>query len=694
MAQYEVEGPDGKRYIVEAVAEEPSKLRQAANAVGRFGADFAAGFGKMASEAPRVAGWLGTSPIATPSSEKFRMEMEAASKRGFDRSEQFGKEQGQGPGYGKSIAESLGGGLAAGGVTPAALAAAAGAGAGGEAAAQGFGDSFLTRGLGALAGGGVVGAASSFRNRKFPNTEALAKEGLEGIDEAMLAKASEFMRRQKKDNLVDVDLVQALEAVGASPGNLKAIRDFLADRPQGDELQRIMRAQPGQLSVQSSVVMGGMPGTNFGTTQTANNLQEAATKAVNAVKKQRSDMVSDMYRKAGVLTPDQVKALDSQMEQLLAEPGLATSVKSAIQTFRNRLSGRDEAALKAVEDARTALAEAKDPRARMAAQQALAQANEKLASATQTSVRALDVNRWIGEMAGTFKATPLTVPDAQAVGQLKNVAGRTNERFRTMSPEIAAADDEFKRLSQELVNPVKQSVVGRFAGRAGYREDVEARMTAFEQLMQRGTDKDAKVSDIRTLGEQLAKVDKDAFSDALKSYISRQLKRAMEPGPDSKTAANNPTMAGRIAQNLWGNELQAQGLRDAISIAAKVHGQNPDLAIRGLNNFMQLVRAMEARAPRVGGITPDDILRMSGRNPASEFLRVFGFLPFERSARRGEDYVSAQTLKAFDKMLTTPEGAKLLADLGKESVMSRRIPMLLGQFGAQFVTNPAGVMPE
>lgn len=703
MAQYVVEGPDGRQYVIEgpdglqeggpsrsAPPLPPTALDGARDTASQIGSSVAAGAGQAASLYPLAASVMHPGPRMRPEAIKtFQQDMKERSGRLYDASKQLGEEGGLPAGYGRTIAESVGGGLAFGGVTPGALVSSAASGAGSELSANLFGDNFLSRLVGGLAGGFGVAATGA----RVRNTKDLSKQAIEGIDDATLQKAQEFQATQAAKN-IQVDLAQALEAVGVPEGTLASIRNFLANNPNGRNVQSVQRTQPGQLSMEADQFAARLPGNNKGQAQSANDLQEAATAAINAVKGERSSRVKSMYGAAGVLTPTQVKDLDQLAATFANQVGTTDDVKRAVAVFQRKLRGETDEMLASVEEARKALSAATDPKSRMAAQTALSKAKGELDAAQNQPLRAGDVDTFIGEMAGPFKGTPLSPADPKAAGQMRGLAKAINERFQTYSPEIRAAEREFARLSETLVNPVKQSVVGQVAKPRGYQADVQAQMNQFDTIMARGTDVNAKVSDIRTLGEQLAKKDPNAFADALKSYVSRQIKAAMEPGATAALASNNSDMAANIAKNLWGNELKAQGLRDAVSIAAKTQGQNPAEAVRGLNNFMQLVKAMESRAPSVGGMRPEDIAQTGGRNLLSTGLRAFGIAPLATPANRSFEFVLNSTLSQFDTILTSPEGAKLLAALGRESVMSKRIPFLLGQFGAQAATNPVGVIPE
>ena len=75
------------------------------------------------------------------------------------------------------------------------------------------------------------------------------------------------------------------------------------------------------------------------------------------------------------------------------------------------------------------------------------------------------------------------------------------------SPEIAAAEGKFARLSEELVNPVKQGPVGQFATPRGYMPDRAASTAKLTSMFDNGVSPSSGNSPIRTLGKELGKAD-------------------------------------------------------------------------------------------------------------------------------------------------------------------------------------------
>lgn len=644
----------------------------------RAGASLLAGYGKAATTVPTLLMAPANAFGGTPLSRHVADMMQSVSSF----YEKIGKKYGIENPYGREALEAIGGGAAFGGVGPTAVVSSGMAGVGSEAATRLFGDNPVSRFVGGLAGG-VAGAAGATKLANVrPQSGAIAREAMEGITDDMLIEAQKVQAEALKRG-VQMDLAQALKSVGAPTGNIETLRNFLANRKQGNQVQAGLQAQPNQLHREAQRTVDLLPGTNFGEAQSANNLQEAATGAVNAAKQQRSDAVRALYSKAGDLPPEARKQLADTINAFLKQPGLSDDVKQAALEFTRKLSGRSQDLDQAVEAARAALAAAKSPSERAAAQAALAKANSAANSAGTKPLAALDVDTWLGELTGPFKGTPLSPANPKSAGQIKYLGGQLNKEFQKLSPEVAAAEKEFARLSDELVNPLKQSVVGRFATPRGYKPDVEASMTKFQTLLERGVDKDAKVSEIMVLGQKLAKTDPDAFSDALKAHLSSKLKQVASPGGVAAAEASNPDMAAKLAGALWKNQAQAQGLRDAVSLVARQNGQDPVEAVRGLNRLMQMTDALRSRPQSIGGLRSNDLFELGSKTYGADALRVFGFLPFERAARKLEDAVLSKTLSQFDKILTSPEGAQMLAKLAKLPPDNRSALIFLANFGAQ-----------
>ena len=74
--------------------------------------------------------------------------------------------------------------------------------------------------------------------------------------------------------------------------------------------------------------------------------------------------------------------------------------------------------------------------------------------------------------------------------------------------------------------------------------------------------------------------------------------------------------------------------------------------------------------------------KAGGKSSLADVARVYGFMPFERVARKIEDATLAKTFQEFDRVLTTPEGADLLLTLSRTTNMSDKAALAISKFGA------------
>jgi hypothetical protein len=593
--------------------------------------------------------------------------------------------------WGQKALRGVGGAMTS---APTAVSAAAGAGSGiGDEVAtrmSGGQDNPLLRFAGSLLGGTVAGTAAGLAGRARPQSADVAREAMEGISEPQLMAAQAYKNQQAAKG-IDIDLAQALQATGGHGGNLESVRNFLAQRSQGDQVQKTLRAQPEQLAREAELTVGSAPGNNYSALQNANNVQETASERLKQAMGERSAAVKGLYAEAGDLPPNARSELGTILNKYATQAGATDVLRARATELAQKLLGNDPKLAAGVEEARTALAAAKSPSERMAAQQALGQANAAMQGAATKPLRALDVDTWIGELRGPWQGQPLKVAYPKEQGQVKGLAGELNRKFQELSPEVAKAEGVFKRITDETINPLKQGAVGQLSQPRGYDPGTQAMMSKFDGLMNKGTDPTAKVSDIATAVKELGKKDPAAFEDAFKGWLSRKVQAAVEPGVgDVALSQANPE---NLYANLFKDPLQWQGIKDAPAGMAKLRGDDPAEVIRGLENLRQLTTAMKSRPSQVGGVSPGDLKQLGGNSNVANAVRVMSFLPVNRLGEGIERAAFGKTLSQLDTILTSPEGAKMLIELGKVPVMSRKAQVILGTWGGG-MGNPPGLQSD
>ena len=645
--------------------------------------DLASGFGTAASLAPRAASYL---MKAVPGGEPLSQGLNEVADSAESYWKGVGDKSTNNP-WGQKAVRGVGGALSTGPASVVNAAAGSGAGIGDEVAERlaGGHPNPLLRAAGNLLGGFLGGTTAALATRARPQTADVAREAMEGLSPEQLNAAQQYKNTLAQRG-IEIDLAQALQATSGHSGNLGSVRDFLAGRVQGDGVQRTLRGQPEQRSREAELTVGSLPGNNYSATQNATNLQEAATARLKQATGERSAAVKGLYEQAGDLPPNARNELGAIVNKYATQPGATEVMIARAKEFANKLLGNDPKLSQAVAEAQDAVQKATSASGRMAAQQQLAAANAALQGATGKPLRALDVDTWIGELRGPWQGQPLKVAYPKEQGQMKGLAGELNRKFQDLSPEVAKAEGVFKRITEDTINPLKQGPVGALSQQRGYDPATAAMVTKFDGLLNCGTDPTAKVSDIATAGKELAKVAPEAFEDAFKGWLSRKVQGATTAsGGGSALPTTDPS---KLAAQVFNDPLQWQGIKDATKTMAEVRGLPPAEVIRGLENLRQMTAAMESRPAAIGGMSPSDLKQMGSASNAANLVRVASFLPVNRVGEAIERITFGKTLSQLDTILTSSEGAKMLMELGKVPVMSRKAQVILGTWGGAMGNTP------
>lgn len=602
-------------------------------------------------------------------------------------------------------------GLLGGGTPTNMLVGGAGAGVGGEAGARLLGEGPMQRLAGGLLGGMAGGLAAARINRVArPQVTDVAREALEGIGDADLAKAKAFQELMAKNN-VQVDLAQALEGIGKSTSNLTTVRNFLANSKEGTKVQQLLRDQPGELGTAAGVMVNKLPGNNYGMQQSANNLQDAATGVLTTARKQRTDLWTSTMEKsrqqmdeaaAAELAAAQARKaklapfLEAAEAEAYGARGPVPSGQAQVAQLQGPVAqarGQVNSAVRsgvavsvvpaeAVSGTQQMLREAAAQYPNTAQGQALERLAGKFVKADGTPIQdPAQLNQILKEAAAKLKSVDLASSglDAQSAKWIgAHIQDVREELGKTFKP-IRDANAAYKAFTEEVIDPLKKGPVGGIATPKGAQPDRAAATAKLTALFDKGTDPQANVSEIRVLGRELAKQDPGAFRDALKAYVSSRVQGALSPVL-SAGAAESPKAAARIDAALFTDRLQFQGLKEGVEISALTAGQSPVTAVRGLVTLAQMVKAASSRPSSTSGMSPEQLSRMSGKNAAADVLRIFGFLPFEKAARRLEDASGSATLRTFDDLLTSPDGAATLVKLGRVAPTSQAAQAIVSAF--------------
>lgn len=540
---------------------------------------------------------------------------------------------------GKATIEGATGGLVAPGGPIKALVTGGMAGLGGEAASELTNGNPIARVLGALAGGVTGGIGANSVRTGSAQARAVAQTAVEGLPPGALEKAQAF-QAEAATRGVKLDLVQALEGTGVPAPALKTVRDVLAGKAQGGQVQSTLQAQPGQLEVAGDVAIGGLPGKVREPNVAANNLADIATQRIQAAKNARTAATQPLYDSAGPLPPEAKKSITDALNDALTRPGITSDAAGKIQ------------------EALASIKAAPGTGARM--------------------THAADFDTMIRELAGPFKGQPLSGSASAFLGTLVPDLKQT---LRDASPGIKAGAATHAQISQDVVDPLKQGPVGQMAGRRGYLGDVQTPVSRMTGIFEKGTDPQASTSSIKTLGAEINKSDPSAFADAAKTYYSGKLGQSFDATLGAGQASN-PDAAGRIVRNLFQDRNQWQGMKDAAEVIAQGHGLNPDEVIKGLENFAAISKAAANRPSSISGVSASDIAEMGGKTLGTRGMKSVGIQPLKPLADMVEAATLSKTYATFDQLLTSPDGAATLAKLGRVPATSPAAAAILSTWAA------------
>lgn len=531
-------------------------------------------------------------------------------------------------------------------VRSAAIGAAAGAGS--EAAGNMFGeDSIAARLLGGFAGGIGGGILTSLRT----NAPSMAKGALRGVSEEDLTRAKSNMEAAQAAG-VPINLSQAMER----PSNIDNLVDALAGNQYGNKVQSQLRAQPIQSNMGMETEMANLPGQVRTPQVAANNVQNTTTAVIDKARQARTkawearraaaEQETFGAGKAPAVTPQAVESVGYQLG-LMAEARPNTAVGEHLLTLRSRLFDAEGNALT-------------DPK---------------------------QLNEVLKEAATKLKSPDLATKGIDA-GQSKFLAQTINDIRDDLGPAfkpIREANVTYKQITDEVINPLKKSVVGRMAGRRGEIPDVEATRGKIMQLFEQGTTPGAKSSDILRLEKELRGVKSGeagaalegsaAFQDAAKSWIAEKISDAVRP----VGGRLNEDLPQRLTQAFAGNENRTQGMRDTLVGLARSQGMADDALYPGMEKFLKIV-GMASRRPAGAGAGARELDEIASQSAVGGIGRFSAITPLRQPILKWTDFLKADAYRAMDDLLTSPQGVDMLKKLAAGSPADPKVQTAMATF--------------
>ena len=562
-----------------------------------------------------------------------------------------------------------------GGLTniPKNLAIGAASGEGSELAAM-LGDNALTRFAGGLLGGG---ATAAYQTYKTNNIDKVARAMFDGVSKSDITEALAVQAKADKAGL-PLNLGQAL---GRETG-VDAVIDSLASSPEGKNTVNLLRAQPLHIKLGTQTAVQGLPGSARATRDIANRSQEAASSLIKDGLKKAGEVWTAMAPVGATIPENGMKTFDSFLTALAAKyPNTARAemvndVKAAIrnQTPAAKPSGLLDAAGKPIP------APVKNPYLE----------------------DALQVKGAIDDVLQNFGARKLNTPgtagkELQTAQVIREAFSKEGGVLETFAPGLVQANRAYEAVMSGTVNPLKKSVIGDLAGRTGSSIDANAPQGKLLKILDNGTQPGVTRSEILTTARNLNKQDPSVFLDAGKTWITSKLDKALNsPGArDSTGMAASVLKAFGTPQK---TSAQTQGLADILAGMAEAQNLPPE-TLQALPKFLQYVGMAVERPSTTGGMTATNIGGMEGASAVGRLGHVSTITMLRQPILSYTDMLGRNTRKEIDRLLSSPEGIKMLYTLGQTSPWSAAGQAAMKTFfastvAAQGTPKPTGIIPE
>lgn len=515
----------------------------------------------------------------------------------------------------KSVTEGIGAAAAGpgGALKKAVIGAMSGAGAEtGERVVGGVGG----RVIGGVLGGGLGSIPGVFAG----NAQSLARRAMTDVKDDDIVTALQNMQ-YAKDAGIRVTLGQAM----GKPTNVDALESALANSEVGRGVQSILRSQPIATANATRAQIAKLPGEILPETSAALLAQKGATSAISEAKKALSAKVGAVVPTRGNMTQAEVHDMRGMVESMASQYPKGTSTGDALRELSAKLINKET--------------------------------GKPYQNIEQLDNILKDVASGVKNPALGAKAV-----DAHGQGLITNAITDIRAMMGARYPNFAKSKAMYAEGKDTIINPLKEGVIGQIAKRNGFQEGNTTVGDVAKVIFSKGTNPDAKTSDILTMQSELTKAGaSEAFLTPAKTYLSNLLAKATSIDSGGATSGT----AGAIKNAMQGDVMQKTGLRDILVGMARAQKKPDDSIYPGFERVLDIVTKAAKRPQRVMGMNEHEIAGDSARNALSNALRVFSFMPVEKVAGNVERVYSQQAMRALDRMVSSPEGVKELQRIAK-----------------------------
>ncbi len=266
-------------------------------------------------------------------------------------------------------------------------------------------------------------------------------------------------------------------------------------------------------------------------------------------------------------------------------------------------------------------------------------------------------------------ATPI---EKTTAGVLGNYVKGLDKLIQQVSPDIQTGRQVYQQISQDVVNPAKQGIVGNLARSMPEGKPIEDVLKAQSNMLMNPAPGSIKPANIRKAAMALNKQDPESVS----GFVRTNLDRIFNEQAQSNIPGESASGAAKFAANISGNKLQKDNLQALIeSVGGKT-------AWSGFQNMLDI---FGAQGKRLAPGSPTEANRLLTQDIlGSQSVGDLAQAPFKMLDR----WRVRSHSDAIGRLLTDPEGIDKLKQLAFTNPDSAKRTLLAGQIAA-IMNDPA-----
>lgn len=240
-------------------------------------------------------------------------------------------------------------------------------------------------------------------------------------------------------------------------------------------------------------------------------------------------------------------------------------------------------------------------------------------------------------------------------GVLKDKISSLDGLVQEISPAIKQGREIYKQLSQEFVDPLMKSAVGRVAGRGADA----AKEATVSRVLAELQGKSAHPDRIRMLADNLTEADPKAFPNIVRAYLEDKFNTA---GAE-KLGKTDRLTGAKFAEAIAATDRDRQNIATMIEKSAEAQGKSPEAARQAAQGFSEMLGVLKStgRLPKIG---------VQGIEEGSLFEQAVQAAPHLKSYGAGKALVSAiqeiinrRAYRDLAKIFTDPNSVDKMVEL-------------------------------